>query len=163
MLYELEWQTPHETPNGYTVPQWVAAVRWFEENGWLRDPAHDEWPADPNHPANRSRALDNRLCPPLCWRKRCRRRGEWRCPHRMPLAVREFMPELSVHLTNLCGDPQVHLGPVNPDKMVILADVFGRAAKPPANRLSRLPLAEALEVEHKDSFIFDCSGRKPLL
>ncbi|MGH6821003.1 MAG: hypothetical protein ACREDU_09110, partial [Methylocella sp.] len=100
-----------------------------------------DWPADPEHPANRARMRDDLFCPPLCWRKRCHRID--RCPHMMPLAIREFMPEFCVHLANLSGDRQFYSGPVNPDKMTILAEIFGAAEKPPANPLSRLPIAES--------------------
>ena len=137
MLYQIEWLTPHETPGGRSVAQWVEGVRWLEENNYLRDPRSLTWPADPNHPANRSRALHDKLCPPLCWRTRCKRAG--RCVHLMPLASREFMPELSVHLSNLHGEPQVYTGPVNPDKMQVLAEIFGAASTPAPNPQSRLP------------------------
>ena len=144
MLYELEWLTPHETPMGRTVADWVQGVRWLEENKYLRDPATMTWPADPEHPANQQMALQQKVCPPLCWRTRCKRAQ--RCVHFMPLAVREFMPELVVHLYNLHNERLDYSGPVNPDKMVILGEIFGKAAKPPANRESRLPLDMALDL-----------------
>ena len=125
MLYKLEWKTPHERPNGKTVAEWVKSVRWFEENGWLRDPDTVEWPTDPEHPANRARALDNKVCPPLCWRPRCRRQK--RCPHRMPLAVREFMPEFAVYMARAVGDPPFYTGPLDEGKMLILAEIFDAA------------------------------------
>ena len=108
MLYRLEWLTPHETPMGRTVADWVDGVRWLEENRYLRDPATMTWPADPEHPANQQMALQQKVCPPLCWRKRCKRAQ--RCVHFMPLAVREFMPELVVHLYNLHGEPLDYSG-----------------------------------------------------
>ena len=143
MLCELEWLTPHETPQGRTVAEWVLAVRWLEENRYLRDPAAMTWPADPEHPANQQMALQQKVCLPLCWRNRCKRAQ--RCVHFMPLAMREFMPELAVHLNNLHDEPQDYSGPVNPDKMVILGEIFGKAAMPPANPESRMPLDMELD------------------
>ena len=137
MLYKLEWLTPHETPMGRTVADWVQGVRWLEENKYLRDPASMTWPA------NQQMALQQKVCPPLCWRTRCKRAQ--RCVHFMPLAVREFMPELVVHLYNLHDEPLDYSGPVNPDKMVILGEIFGKAAKPPANPESRMPLDMPLD------------------
>ena len=138
MLYKLEWLTPHETPNGRSVADWVEEVRWLEENNYLRDPKTIDWPLDPEHPANRNMALQQKICPPLCWRTRCKRAR--RCVHFIPLAAREFMPELMVHINNFFGHPLEYSGPVNPDKMTILAEILGKAEKPLPNPESRLPI-----------------------
>ena len=122
MLYELEWLTPHDFPNGMTVPEWVDEVRELEARGWLRDPNSVEWPKDKSHPANLDRAARDQLCPRLCWRRRCLRAQ--RCRHMIPLAQREFMPELSVHLSALLGETSPYSGPLNADKMELLAELL---------------------------------------
>ena len=122
MLADREWHTPHDWPGGMSVAEWVREVRWLEANGLLADRAGFAWPADPDHPANRARRRDDMLCPPLCWRPRCQRIG--RCRHLLPLAIREFMPELSVHLSALAGEPSPYDGPVDAAKMMILAEIF---------------------------------------
>ncbi len=101
MFYKLEWQTPHETPHGLTVPE------------------------------------------------RCLRAE--RCRHRLPLGVRDWMPELSVHLSALHDEPQIYFGPVNPDKMAVLAEIFSPLETAPPNR------------PDKDHFLKPCKGRRPPL
>ena len=127
MLYELEWQTPHETPQGLTVPEWVETVKGFEAQGWRRE--------GPDRPANALRTAREKLCLMLCWRERCHRAG--RCRSLLPLGQRDWMPELSLYLSALCGKPQVYFGPVNPDKMLVLAEIFGPLKTAPPNRYDR--------------------------
>jgi hypothetical protein len=149
MFYKLEWQTPHETPHGLTVPEYVEDVKAFEAKGWLRDPEEISWPKEPDHPANVARASSERLCLMLCWRERCRRAE--RCRHRLPLGVRDWMPELSVHLSALQNEPQIYFGPVNPDKMAVLAEIFGPLETAPPNK------------PDKDHFLKPCDGPRPPL
>ncbi|MBI2718444.1 MAG: hypothetical protein HY245_15705 [Rhizobiales bacterium] len=122
MLADHEWLTPHDRPGGGSIAEWVERVRWLEANGWLRDPAEIAWPSDPEHPANRAQARDQLLCPPLCWRARCRRAG--RCRHLMPLAIREFMPEFSVHISKAGGEVSPWRGPVDQGKLALLAELL---------------------------------------
>ena len=149
MLYELEWQTPHETPHGLTVAEYVEDVKAFEAKGWLRDPEETSWPREPDHPANVARAGREKLCLMLCWRERCRRAE--RCRHRLPLGTRDWMPELSVHLSALHDEPQIYFGPVNPDKMAVLAEIFGPLEAAPPNR------------PDKDHFLKPGEGPRPPL
>ncbi len=149
MLYELEWQTPHETPHGLTVPEYVEEVKAFEAKGWLRDPQSVDWPKEPDHPANTRRASSEELCLMLCWRERCQRSA--RCRTVLPLGVRDWMPELSVHLSALYNEPQIYFGPVNPDKMQVLAEIFGPLETAPPNRPDR------------DYFLKACEGKRPNL
>jgi len=126
MLADAEWKTPHAHPAGGTVAEWVETVRWFEANGWLRDPMTLPALAD-DHPARPYLDSRAKLCPSLCWRRRCRRAG--RCRHVMPLAIREFMPELAVHLNRLAGQPMDYSGPLDPAKMTVLAELFPALAE----------------------------------
>ena len=119
MQYKSEWQTPHENPAGGTVAEWVETVRQFEEGGWLRDPKND-----PIAPARQGiMQAQNLICLRLCWRKRCHRAK--RCKHRLPLAALEFMPELSVVLSEMTHEAPHYTGPLNPDKMTVLRDILG--------------------------------------
>ena len=149
MLHELEWQTPHETPHGLTVPEYVEDVKAFEAKGWLRDPQSVDWPKEPDHRANEDRAAREKLCHMMCWRERCRRAG--RCHSLLPLGTRDWMPELSVHLSALYNEPQVYFGPVNSDKMQVLAEIFGPLETAPPNRPDR------------DYFLKPCEGKRPYL
>ncbi len=119
MLYKSEWRTPHDNPAGGTVAQWVEMVRGFEEGGWLRDPK--------DHPVAEERRdivmAQSTVCLSLCWRRRCHRAQ--RCKHRIGLAVREFMPELSVVLSEITHEVPHYKGPLNPDKIAVLRDILG--------------------------------------
>ena len=119
MLYKSEWNTPHDHPAGGTVAEWVETVRQLEEAGWLRDPKDD-----PVAEARRGIVhAQNHICLSLCWRRRCHRAG--RCKHRLPLAAREFMPELSVVLSEITHEAPHYRGPCDPAKMQVLRDILG--------------------------------------
>lgn len=124
MLAELEWLTPHWAPNGKTIPEWVEEVRWFENNGWLRDPATMALTDDPLDYGSAYLKAGAAACLPLCWRKRCRRAG--RCRSRMPLAIREFMPEFGHYIARVNGeilpDPDHSL---DPGKLFVLDEFLG--------------------------------------
>ena len=117
------WEVPESQP----LRDLVEDVRDFERRGWLRDPATVEWPADPEHPANRQRAYYDAACPPLCWRERCKRAG--RCRHLLALAIREFQPELCHHFNMQLGVTSPLAGAdIDPLKLAIVATVFPRIA-----------------------------------
>jgi hypothetical protein len=61
------------------------------------------------------------------------------------------MPELSVHLSALYNEPQIYFGPINPDKMRLLAEIFGPLETAPPNRPDR------------DYFLTPCEGKRPSL
>lgn len=123
MLADEEWKTPHWSPGGKSVAEWVEGVRWFERNGWLRDPATITPHPSVNPDVHRRDENTRRLCHGLCWRPRCRRAR--RCRFLMPLALREWQPEYAMVLKELWNMPDDYAGPYDKVKLAELRRLHG--------------------------------------
>jgi hypothetical protein len=125
MLADLEWNSPHQTPNGGTLAQWVEEVRRMEANGIaLRDPETLNLDA---------RQLEYRrgagiICLCLCWRERCHRAK--RCRHYFQLAIKEFQPEFGIFLYEHLGLTLNHYGPVDEEKLALVRERLCYLPKP---------------------------------
>ena len=119
MLYKLEWKTPHTTPFGMTVEEWVKDVKSFEERGYLDD-FDDDSIEDPRERRNaKGRSI---ICYAVCWRDRCKRAG--RCKTRLKLALREFQPEFGIVAQTRGGHSFTFNGTPDPAKMEIMEKLF---------------------------------------
>lgn len=123
MLADEEWKTPHWSPGGKSVADWVEGVRWFERNGWLKDPRNTVIPPGIDPAVLRQNETTHRMCYCLCWRPRCRRAR--RCRHLMPLALREWQPEFGILLKDLCNLPNDYHGPRDAVKLAELKRLWG--------------------------------------
>jgi hypothetical protein len=116
MLADLEWKSPHQTPMGGTLEEWVEFVRRKEEAGKLRD--YEEMKLRPEELERRRNA--GKLCICLCWRERCRR--AMRCRHYTQLAIKEFSPEIRIVLMETLGLAHDHHGPIDQEKLDLLRE-----------------------------------------
>jgi hypothetical protein len=123
MLADKEWNTPHWSPGGKSVAEWVEGVRWFERNGWLKDPRHRPMAPGTDPAVLRQQETSQRLCHSLCWRPRCKRAG--RCRHIIPLAVREWQPEFGIVLKELLNLPNEYHGPHDAVKLAEFKRLMG--------------------------------------
>ena len=124
MLYELEWNTPHTSPGGKSVKDWVEEIKAWEEKGWLRDPETIKF-STPKE-THRQWKLSV-LCKSMCWRERCHRAG--RCKTLLKLAVREFQPEFGIVAYQRVGLPLTFNGETDPEKMEIMNETFDKLEK----------------------------------
>ncbi len=124
MIADEEWNTPHWSPGGGSVAEWVEEVRWFEKNGWLKDPRDKVMAPGTDPAALRRPEVSQRLCLALCWRPRCRRGS--RCRHFIPLALREWQPEFGLMLKELSNLPNHYHGPHDAVKLAELKRQFKR-------------------------------------
>ena len=118
MIADEEWNTPHWSPGGHSVAEWVEGVRWFEKNGWLKDPRDHAFAPGTDPATVRSYEISLQLCYALCWRPRCRRAK--RCRHKIPLAVREWQPEFGLAFNELWNRPNDYHGPYDAVKLADL-------------------------------------------
>jgi hypothetical protein len=119
MLADREWKTPHPRPGGRSVAEWVESVRRLERDGWLKDPAD----VPLGRPRTRAEDVSMEVCLHLCWRGACIRAG--RCRHLIPLAVREWMPEIAIRLSELWGIPVDAPHHHDREKLELLREVLG--------------------------------------
>ena len=118
MLADLEWKTPHPRPGGRSVAEWVEGVRWFEHNGYLRDPdSLSRW-----RPPTQGEEVSAALCYSLCWRDRCKRAQ--RCRHNIPLAIREWMPEFAIFLSEIWDMPINRPNSFDHEKLNLLRELI---------------------------------------
>ena len=118
MLYELEWQTPHTSPGGKSVKDWVEEIKRWENKGWLDDPITRNWSAE----ETRRQEKLSVLCKSMCWRERCHRAG--RCKTVLKLAIREFQPEFGIVAYQRAGRSLTFNGEADPEKMEIMNETF---------------------------------------
>ncbi len=119
MLADLEWKTPVPKPGGHSVAEWVDGVRWLERNGYLRDPEGLPHAGLQSQGAREGSAA---LCLSLCWRDRCKRAR--RCRHLMPLAVREWMPEVAILLSEIWDTPINRPNSFDEEKLNLLRELI---------------------------------------
>jgi hypothetical protein len=139
MLYELEWNTPHTSPGGKSVKDWVAEIKEWEEKGWLDDPIARNWCPQETRRQHKLSVL----CQSMCWRERCHRAG--RCKTVLKLAIREFQPEFGIVGLERAGFKSPFTGEPDPEKLAIMNETFDRIEAACPNFFKRPRAANANE------------------